>query len=96
MITDYGIKRVVYGIDDPNLLVAGKGISALRAKGIKCDRIELDAVGEFYRAYCFWQQYQRPWVSAKLALSLDAKIAFSLCKYPACSLIAVVYVSNSV
>lgn len=75
LLIDYGIKRVVYGLRDPNPQVAGNGVAQLQAHHITCDYLALDDIHTFYRSYCFWQQHQRPWITAKLALSLDGKIA---------------------
>lgn len=75
LIKAYAIKRVVYGITDPNPIVAGKGAAILTKSGIVCEPLQLTPIRQFYRAYCFWHQHQRPWVTAKLALSLDGKIA---------------------
>lgn len=70
-----GIKEVVYGLRDPNPLVAGKGEKALLDAGILCRQLELPELDQFYESYCYWQSQGRPWVTAKLALSLDGKIA---------------------
>lgn len=70
-----GIKEVVYGLRDPNPLVAGKGEQALLDAGILCRQLELPELYQFYQSYSYWQSQGRPWVTAKLALSLDGKIA---------------------
>ena len=75
ILIDYGIARVVYGMVDPNPQVAGQGVARLQAQGIACEQLELDEINLFYRPYRFWQQHQRPWFTAKLAISLDGKIA---------------------
>lgn len=70
-----GIKRVVYGFQDPNPVVSGGGQSLLQAAGIHCELVELPEITEFYRSYAYWTKTRRPWVTAKLAMSLDGKIA---------------------
>ncbi|MEE9451255.1 MAG: bifunctional diaminohydroxyphosphoribosylaminopyrimidine deaminase/5-amino-6-(5-phosphoribosylamino)uracil reductase RibD [Gammaproteobacteria bacterium] len=75
LIIDSGIAEVIYGLDDPNSLVDGQGIQLLRAAGIHCRQLNLPVIDEFYRSYHHWQKTQRPWITAKLALSLDGKIA---------------------
>lgn len=70
-----GIKEVVYGLRDPNSVVAGKGEQALLEAGILCRQLEWPELTQFYHSYGYWQRSGRPWVTAKLALSLDGKIA---------------------
>lgn len=69
------IKRVFYGLHDPNPQVAGKGEQQLRAAGVVCQQVSDATVTQFYQSYCYWWQQRRPWVTVKLALSLDGKIA---------------------
>jgi len=70
-----GIKHVVYGYQDPNPLVAGKGAAQLREQGVRCDLVSLPEIAQFYQSYQHWQRYRTPFMTAKLAMSLDGKIA---------------------
>jgi diaminohydroxyphosphoribosylaminopyrimidine deaminase/5-amino-6-(5-phosphoribosylamino)uracil reductase len=75
-IIDAGIRRVVVAIGDPNPLVNGRGISHLRAAGIRVDtflqRDEAAAVNEDF----FWAiTRRRAWITLKLACTLDGRIA---------------------
>jgi diaminohydroxyphosphoribosylaminopyrimidine deaminase/5-amino-6-(5-phosphoribosylamino)uracil reductase len=70
-----GIKRVVYGYRDPNPLVSGKGEIALQAAGIACEYISHSDIDDFYKSYSYWQATKLPFVTAKIALSLDGRIA---------------------
>lgn len=70
-----GIKRVVYGYQDPNPIVAGQGVKQLIEAGIECEYIFLKEIEEFYESYSFWHQHKIPFVTAKIAMSLDGKIA---------------------
>lgn len=70
-----GISRVFYGFKDPDVRVAGQGIALLEAAGIRCEHLELEEINDFYASYQNWQIHRRPRVTAKLALSLDGKIA---------------------
>lgn len=70
-----GIKEVFYGYQDPNPEVAGKGEKSLCQIGIPCTHVELPAINNFYQSYQRWLQTRRPNVTAKIALSLDGKIA---------------------
>lgn len=70
-----GVKRVVYAYKDPNPLVSGKGADLLKAAGIKCDHIELKSINDFYSSYRYWHLTKQPFVTAKIALSLNGAIA---------------------
>lgn len=70
-----GIKRVVYGFTDPNPLVAGKGAALLAKAGIQTEYRPSTAIEAFYASYLYWQQTKKPYITAKLALTLDGKIA---------------------
>lgn len=72
-----GIREVFFGMIDPNPLVSGKAISQLQAKGIDCKHIQLPELSRFYRSYRYWTKTKLPWVTAKLAITLDGKIAGS-------------------
>lgn len=75
LLINRGVRAVYYAIQDPDPRVAGKGELRLRQAGIHCERIACPAIDAFYRSYCYWKRYHRPWVTAKIALSLDGKIA---------------------
>jgi diaminohydroxyphosphoribosylaminopyrimidine deaminase/5-amino-6-(5-phosphoribosylamino)uracil reductase len=70
-----GIKRVVYGYADPNPVVAGKGAAALLAADILCEHPILPEINVFYESYSHWVKTKTPFVTAKIAMSLDGKIA---------------------
>ncbi len=71
-----GIKNVFFGFKDPNPIVAGKGQAALIEAGIACELITLAEINHFYTAYAYWTHTKLPFVTAKLAMSYDHKIAF--------------------
>ncbi len=75
LIINKGVKEVVYGFADPNPQVQGGGESALKHAGIRCQHVQLDSIDTFYKSYAHWWQTKMPWVTAKLALSKDGKIA---------------------
>lgn len=71
-----GIARVVVGSDDPNPLVAGKGVEQLRANGVEVEtgvlKEECDAVNQvFFHFVCT----HTPYVVMKYAMTMDGKIA---------------------
>jgi diaminohydroxyphosphoribosylaminopyrimidine deaminase/5-amino-6-(5-phosphoribosylamino)uracil reductase len=68
--------RVVIGVRDPNPRVAGRGIRALRAAGIRVTVGVLERESrEVIRGFAQWIQTGRPWVHLKLAATLDGRIA---------------------
>jgi len=75
-IIESGIKRVFIGSDDPNPLVAGKGIQILRQNGIEVHtgilKQECDSINEVFLHYI---STQTPYVILKYAMTLDGKIA---------------------
>lgn len=70
-----GIKRVVFAIDDPNPIAQG-GADALRAAGIEVESGVLAAAAtELNQPFLFAARgATRPWVTLKLALSLDGAV----------------------
>ena len=75
-IIQQGIVRVVYGYEDPNPQVAGKGIVQLRAHNIACEKMQLPEITELYRSYHYWHQTKKPWMRLKLAMTADGMIAY--------------------
>lgn len=75
-IIEHGIAWVVVGMEDPNPLVAGKGIALLREAGIEvvCG-VEEEALREQNRVFLKYISTKLPWVAMKTAMTLDGKIA---------------------
>lgn len=75
-IIDAGIRTVVASVRDPNPLVNGKGTALLAKAGIniRTGLLEHDA-RRLNEDFFFWVTHRRPWVSVKLAMTLDARIA---------------------
>lgn len=74
-IIQYGVSKVVYGFTDPNPLVAANNTpQLLKDKNIEVVHYPLPELSNFYQSYCFWLQTKKPWVTAKIAQSLDGKI----------------------
>lgn len=71
-----GLARVVVGSDDPNPLVAGRGLELLRANGVEVEtgvlRTECDALNDVFFHYI---RTKRPYVVMKYAMTMDGKIA---------------------
>lgn len=75
-IVEAGIERVVVGCQDPNPRHQGRGLAILREAGIRVDcGLLCEENAWLNRGFFRWIQEKRPWVIAKLALSLDGKIA---------------------
>jgi diaminohydroxyphosphoribosylaminopyrimidine deaminase/5-amino-6-(5-phosphoribosylamino)uracil reductase len=71
-----GVRRVVVGIEDPDPLVAGRGLAALRAAGIDVTvGVAAEEVSEQLAPYCKHRTTGQPWVVLKMAASLDARTA---------------------
>jgi diaminohydroxyphosphoribosylaminopyrimidine deaminase/5-amino-6-(5-phosphoribosylamino)uracil reductase len=70
-----GFKRVVIGATDPNPHHAGRAFSILRRAGIKVTHGVLAAESAaLNRAFNHWIVTKKPWVIAKVALTLDGKL----------------------
>lgn len=76
-IVEAKIARVFYAFADPNPKVAGQGAATLNQHGIVCEKLSSSAIDAFYQSYAYWTKHKMPFVTAKLALSLDGKIAGS-------------------
>jgi diaminohydroxyphosphoribosylaminopyrimidine deaminase / 5-amino-6-(5-phosphoribosylamino)uracil reductase len=73
-----GIARVVVAGEDPNPLVAGRGLAALGAAGIEVRLGVLETVAEeLNRGFHSRMRRGRPWVCLKLAQSLDGRTALA-------------------
>lgn len=70
------IRRVVIAMQDPNPLVAGKGIAQLRAAGVQVDvgLLEAEAVA-LNKPFIKYISSRLPYVTLKLAQTLDGRIA---------------------
>ncbi len=71
-----GVSRVVAAMSDPNPLVAGQGLAALRAAGIvaECGLLENEA-RDLNIGFVARMERGRPWLRLKVAASLDGRTA---------------------
>ncbi len=75
-IVKAGIRRVWYGMDDPNPDVLGGGAQALRSAGIEVFGPVMDQqCRRLNEVYLLNVSLKRPFVYLKLAMSLDGRIA---------------------
>jgi len=76
MLAGLPIRRVVVAMQDPTEKVNGKGIKKLRANDIRVDvgllKAEAEQLNEFFLHY---ESYNRPFVTLKIAQTLDGYIA---------------------
>ena len=79
LIIEKGIARVVIGCRDPHVAVAGKGVAKLQAAGISVTEGVLEAeCRQCNEAFIKSHTFGLPFVTLKLAQTLDGKIATSL------------------
>jgi diaminohydroxyphosphoribosylaminopyrimidine deaminase/5-amino-6-(5-phosphoribosylamino)uracil reductase len=77
-IVERGIKRVVIGTSDPNPLVNGRGVKFLRDNDIEVKvGVFAEACIELNRAFFKYVKTGQPFVTLKIAQTLDGKIAAS-------------------
>lgn len=73
-----GITRVVAAMQDPNPLVAGRGLEHLRNAGISVESGLLENEARALNpGFISRMTRQRPWVRVKLAMSLDGRTAMA-------------------
>jgi diaminohydroxyphosphoribosylaminopyrimidine deaminase/5-amino-6-(5-phosphoribosylamino)uracil reductase len=75
-VADTGVARVVIAGRDPNPLVDGQGIDILRSRGIEVTTgVLADEARALNRPFLTVMTRQRPFVTMKVALSADQRIA---------------------
>ncbi len=77
-LVEAGVARVVVGLSDPDPLVAGRGLDELAGAGVDVVRAPHTLVGPIERSlapYLHHRRTGRPFVVAKIAASLDGRIA---------------------
>lgn len=73
-----GVKRVVAAMEDPNPLVAGNGMRKLAAAGVEVSSgLMADEAASINRGFLSRITRKRPFVTLKLAASLDGKTALN-------------------
>ncbi|MGQ0825802.1 MAG: bifunctional diaminohydroxyphosphoribosylaminopyrimidine deaminase/5-amino-6-(5-phosphoribosylamino)uracil reductase RibD [Actinomycetota bacterium] len=70
-----GVARVVIGIEDPDPRVAGRGVTRLRDAGITVEVTGDERVADDLAAYAHHRRTGRAFVVAKVAMSLDGRVA---------------------
>lgn len=76
LIVKEKIGRVVFGATDPNPVHAGAGVRLLRRAGVEVlSGLLAEEAAALNRDFNWWIVHRRPWIVAKIALSLDGRIA---------------------
>ena len=75
LIIKSGIVKVIYAHRDPNPAVYNHTDKILQNAGIECIQHPLPAIDSFYESYSYWWKHKKPFTTAKLAMSLDGRIA---------------------
>lgn len=75
-VIEAGVRRVVASMEDPNPLVRGNGFQMLRDGGVEvsCGLLEEEA-RRLNEAFVMWVTEKRPFVTLKMAMTLDGKTA---------------------
>jgi len=78
-LAELPIKKLTYGLLDPNPQVSGRGIEKLRGKGVEIrECVELrDDLQDLAEIFLFNMIEQRAFVALKVATSLDGALAFT-------------------
>lgn len=75
-LIESGVTRVVAAMVDPNHMVSGNGLAKLQAAGIQAEQGLLQTEAEqLNRGFIKRMRTGKPWVTVKLASSLDGKTA---------------------
>lgn len=74
-IIQAGIKNVIIGSLDPDPRISGKGIAMLQDAGIKVKLLESNLTAKLHEGFFSRINKNRPFITLKLAVSLDGKIA---------------------
>lgn len=78
LLSQYKIKKIIYGAIDPNPLVNGKGISILKSSGIECETDQDFYCKSRFLSEVFMHQLdnKRPFIGIKTATSLNHVAAY--------------------
>ena len=75
-IAEAGVQRVVVAVGDPSARVNGAGIAWLRQRGIQVDvGVRRTEAARLNEVFLTWAAHGRPFVTMKIATSLDNRIA---------------------
>jgi diaminohydroxyphosphoribosylaminopyrimidine deaminase / 5-amino-6-(5-phosphoribosylamino)uracil reductase len=75
LIINSGVRKVVIGIADPDPRMLGKGVELLKSAGVDAVVLNSERVRNSLRAYLFNRITGKPYVTVKVAISIDGKIS---------------------
>ncbi|WP_147534869.1 bifunctional diaminohydroxyphosphoribosylaminopyrimidine deaminase/5-amino-6-(5-phosphoribosylamino)uracil reductase RibD [Bacillus marasmi] len=76
LVKNSGVKRVVIAMEDPNPLVAGRGIRLLKEAGIEVEVGVLEKEARLLNERFIHNMiFKRPFIISKVAMTLDGKLA---------------------
>lgn len=75
LVLESGLARAVIGVEDPDPRTAGSGIAALQKAGIEAEILPSPAARDSLAGYLSRATLGRPYITLKLATSLDGRIA---------------------
>ena len=76
-IVEAKIPNVFFGMYDPDLRVNGNGVKFLRENGVNVEFLPIDTITKLHGGYSTFKTKNRPFVTVKIASSLDGKIALA-------------------
>ncbi len=77
-IVSAGVSKVVVGVEDPDKRVSGQGLAALRAAGVAVEVGDgHEEISNQLLPYLFQRTTGRPFVVAKIASTLDGRVAMT-------------------
>ena len=75
-IIKHGIKKVVYAYKDPNPIITANNTPRILCEhGVDILHYPLPEIDDFYQSYRHWTLTKKPWVTVKMAQTMDGKIA---------------------
>jgi len=75
-VVQSGVQQIMVAMTDPNPMVKGRGITALRRAGIAVTTgMAQEEAAQLNRAYLHWMRTGRPYVILKAGMTLDGKVA---------------------
>ena len=77
LLAEAAPERVVIGVSDPDPRTAGDGVERLKSAGIAVDVIDDAAARQSLEGYLSVRNRERPFVTLKIAMSLDGCIAMA-------------------
>lgn len=77
LVAASGLARVVAAVQDPDPRTAGAGLAGLRTAGLRVELLPCPAAEATLAGYLWRQRRKRPFVTLKLAMSLDGCIALA-------------------